>query len=724
MLPSSTLGKATPRQNVRHLQRRPASISPPASFGDQGSPESFGDRGSLEEGVMLRQHDFKEAEATRSFWQVKFSQDVRQILEMSAETVRNLTSVQLQVQQLQEVLEERVTSCEEGLPQAPETPDLPPKPTPRAEYCVDSERQKLVMHEMLHDAMHRFECSIAKRLEELHERLDEFHEVHLSNIHRFEEVMQHTATSSEQQDRLEALLSNHQEEAMSMHQHKPHEQLSRVKFATQSTVEHIPSSDPLVEFGKVSSKSCLQQRETENGNVDSKRRVSKSVEALHAITNLQLASELSAGGESAQESDIFDALDVQESPVDQLLRYINRVSLVVVLANTIFMGVTLDIAIDHWHRHESPPQWIQDIEITFTVAYCIEMLLRVALEKKQFCMGPNAGWNMFDLIIILFAVFDFLHNFGNFRMLRIFRILRIAKTARALRSMKLLRVWRVVISQDVLCPMIWSSAMLIGFLFVCALVFTTFAGDFTSTATADQEAEKTQLLELYGSVPATMKTIFAAVTGGESWRELSRPLSVISDLVLALYWVVIFIVIFGLMNTVTAVYCDAIIFNSNTDRLSFDDRRKFQLKQLRSLMQEGTSEPSGRIKKHELMKLLQGDAAPVLKQLGLELWVAQSLFSLLDAEKEGAIDIDEFIYLVLHLKGNPQNIHIASLEHQSKKIIVTVQSVVTLLEQTVAPQLANLLAQNALDRPSTRKSFDGRDGSHYEEPQRLVTTTF
>jgi len=648
---------------------------------------------------MLRQHDFKEAEATRSFWQVKFSQDVRQILEMSAETVRNLTSVQLQVQQLQEVLEERVTSCEEGLPQAPETPDLPPKPTPRAEYCVDSERQKLVMHEMLHDAMHRFECSIAKRLEELHERLDEFHEVHLSNIHRFEEVMQHTATSSEQQDRLEALLSNHQEEAMSMHQHKPHEQLSRVKFATQSTVEHIPSSDPLVEFGKVSSKSCLQQRETENGNVDSKRRVSKSVEALHAITNLQLASELSAGGESAQESDIFDALDVQESPVDQLLRYINRVSLVVVLANTIFMGVTLDIAIDHWHRHESPPQWIQDIEITFTVAYCIEMLLRVALEKKQFCMGPNAGWNMFDLIIILFAVFDFLHNFGNFRMLRIFRILRIAKTARALRSMKLLRVWRVVISQDVLCPMIWSSAMLIGFLFVCALVFTTFAGDFTSSATAEQEAEKTKLLELYGSVTRTMKTIFSAVTGGESWRELSRPLGVISDVVLFLYWLVIFVVIFGLMNTVTAVYCEAIIYKSNRDRLSFDDKRKtkLELRRLRSMMHEGPLEPDGRITKHDLMKLLKSDGAPVLKHLGLELWVAKALFRLLDAETERAVDIDEFVYLLLHLEGNPQNIHMASLEHQSKRILKKVQFIATLMEETVVPQLAGLLAENVAD---------------------------
>lgn len=676
---------------------------------------------------MLTHNVFKEAEQSRFFWQSKLSLEVKQVLEMSAETTHGLKSVQRQVQRLEEVLQKHITSNEGVSPLPPETQHPRPGTAPWDHDSADSDGQKKAMQEMLRDTMRRSSTTIADRLDELHERLDQ---VHLSHAQRLDEVLQDTASSREQFDRLATLLSSRQEEAILISHQEVPAQPSKESLAQQSSSEAmfegraplaLQSRDPLVEFGKVSSQGSRLPNQNTSTTLESQASLGErrggrksSFEAIGTVINLQLSRELNGVDDDEIEPNDFDALDVREDSIDRLLRYINRVSFVVVLINTVFMGVTLDISIHYWHRGETPPHWIRVIEIGFTIIYCIEMTLRVVLEKKQFCMGRSAAWNFFDLFVVLFAVFESLHSIRSTSLLRICRILRLLKTARALRSLQSLRVCRVVLKPEVMAPLLWTCGMLVGFLFVSALVFTTCVGDFTSTATVQQESEKLQLLEMYGSVYKTMKTIFSAVTGGEPWRELSRPLGVISEFVQFCFWLVIFIVIFGLMNTVTAVYCDNLIYHSNIDRLSFDRRRddKLQLKNLRSLLTQETVEDDGKIKRQQLMRVLKGSGASILKQLGLELWVAQALFRLLDAEDEGAVVIDEYVYGLLNLKGNAQNIHMSSLEHQSKRIVTKVQGMANLLEQTVVPQLALLSADGGgADGGGIRMQADSREST-------------
>merc|ERR1719410_315630 len=102
---------------------------------------------------------------------------------------------------------------------------------------------------------------------------------------------------------------------------------------------------------------------------------------------MQLTRELATDVDVDDERGELDVLEVRETPVDQLLRYINRISLAVVLANAVFMGITLDINVEYWRRGESPPPWIRVGEIIFTGVYCVEMLTRLALEKKGFILG-------------------------------------------------------------------------------------------------------------------------------------------------------------------------------------------------------------------------------------------------------------------------------------------------------------------------------------------------
>lgn len=254
--------------------------------------------------MMLTQHVFKEAEQSRFFWQHKISLEVKQVLEMSAETVRNLKSVQLQVQQLEDLLQKHVASSE-GVPQLPpEMQHPPPRPAPRDDSIVDLDSHKQVMQAMLSDTVRRSSSTIADRLEELHDRLDE---VRVSNTQRLEEVLQDTASSREQWDRLEALLSVRHEESIFISPQGAPRQPSQATYAQQPVAvgavlssrmaeDAVPSNDPLVEFGKVRQNDTMK-----NDMVKTKSSRKSAFESLGSINKLQLSRELFTGEDGEDE---------------------------------------------------------------------------------------------------------------------------------------------------------------------------------------------------------------------------------------------------------------------------------------------------------------------------------------------------------------------------------------------------------------------------------------
>merc|ERR1712037_474275 len=114
---------------------------------------------------------------------------------------------------------------------------------------------------------------------------------------------------------------------------------------------------------------------------------------------------------------------------------------------------------------------------------------------------------------------------------------------------------------------------------------------------------------------------------------------------------------------------------------------KSHLRQLRNLFNSQPLDAGGLIQRKHLLEVLTGEGAHHFKALGIQLPVAKALFRLLDVEDARAVEVDEYIYGLLHLKGNAATIHMATLMYQSKRLLFKVQRISALVEDHVMPIL-------------------------------------
>lgn len=151
--------------------------------------------------------------------------------------------------------------------------------------------------------------------------------------------------------------------------------------------------------------------------------------------------------------------------------------------------------------------------------------------------------------------------------------------------------------------------------------------------------------------------------------------------------------IFGLMNIVAAVIHDALAHVSNLDRDTTMHERnakeKAHLQNLRELLwnKSKTLDPDGKISRTRLMKILRSDGAQMLRGLGVQLGVAKALFNMLDVDEQQVLEIDEFIYGLSSLKGNPTTIRLTTLMHQNKKLLYRLRLLSVAVEDQMLPIL-------------------------------------
>merc|ERR1712190_347578 len=94
-------------------------------------------------------------------------------------------------------------------------------------------------------------------------------------------------------------------------------------------------------------------------------------------------------------------------------------------------------------------------------------------------------------------------------------------------------------------------------------------GDF------EGKLDRDAIMRWYGSLPASIYTLFGAISGGWSWNVVAEPLLSISPLLGILFCLYISFAIFCVLNVVTGVFVE----NANT--LIASDRHRMLMSQLK-----------------------------------------------------------------------------------------------------------------------------------------------
>lgn len=168
-------------------------------------------------------------------------------------------------------------------------------------------------------------------------------------------------------------------------------------------------------------------------------------------------------------------------------------------------------------------------------------------------------------------------------------------------------------------------------------------------------------------------TLFRSISGGIEWSVAAAPVTNINWTFGVIWTAYIAFTLFGILNVLTGIFCDAAMQAASADRSNIIETQMEQRAELvqtvRQVFLESDSDGSGHVTKAEFAEIMQNEELLAqLRALGVHAEEANGLFELLDDDDSGEVDVDEFVSGVLRLKGSAKAIDMATLLYENKKI--------------------------------------------------------
>eukprot|EP00747_Dinoflagellata_sp_TGD_P116636 gnl/TRDRNA2_/TRDRNA2_172431_c2_seq4.p1 gnl/TRDRNA2_/TRDRNA2_172431_c2~~gnl/TRDRNA2_/TRDRNA2_172431_c2_seq4.p1 ORF type:complete len:496 (+),score=56.05 gnl/TRDRNA2_/TRDRNA2_172431_c2_seq4:115-1488(+) len=280
-------------------------------------------------------------------------------------------------------------------------------------------------------------------------------------------------------------------------------------------------------------------------------------------------------------------------PPDTLLSrfvqiYMERLSSVVICGNAAFLGYAAEYAIAH--LDDPMPTHVQVGNWLFFAYYMIELVLKLIVHKHYFFFNCDAHWNWFDVALILSSAYDQAYSLwspsqgGSSGVMRLFRLFKMAKLLRILRVMKFFRELHLLLAPLLgsVRQLFWTLIMLALMLYIFGVIFLQAAGGALLADLDNHDLTKEAkdgLVEHWSSVDGAMLTLYMAITGGNDWADMAKPLKSTG---VQYYWLFLFYIAFltfAVLNILTGIFVDAAMTADSEAQtgLGFEDRTETTL---------------------------------------------------------------------------------------------------------------------------------------------------
>jgi len=229
-------------------------------------------------------------------------------------------------------------------------------------------------------------------------------------------------------------------------------------------------------------------------------------------------------------------------------------------------------------------------------------------------------------------------------------------------------------------------------------------------------AECQHLWFSYGGLFTTMESLYWAVSGGEDWSRLLLPLRVLHPVYQWVFYFFITFSMFAMLNVVTSVFVDSTMQRSQNDR-EFVVETELQGKQqfidsMEQVFEELDSDGSGQIKLSSLENhLLDPQHNAYFSALCLDAKQVRKLFHLMDTDRSGGIDREEFIGGCLSLRGQAKNLDVAILQYETRRLGHLVLRLGDHLDECLGHGSVHGSARSSHRSPTSRTSSGSRPES-------------
>jgi len=371
-----------------------------------------------------------------------------------------------------------------------------------------------------------------------------------------------------------------------------------------------------------------------------------------------------------------------------------NIGIALVIVNAVFIGWQ----VEHYARSGSYWSFRMPLEIIFATLFSVEFLAKAyAWGCKMFSRSPENHdfyWNLFDLTVVLFMWLEIameleiipaseVSSVSILRILRILRLVRIVKILRTLTFFRELRLMIEAIQRGSFC-LIWVVGLLVTAFYIFGVSLTQGAND-QCPGYADKEdgPEKEALAKLcfnFGSIASSILSLYAAMSGGVSWIELYYAVLPLGFMYIVIFLFYSIFSIFAVANIITGIFVDSAMKSSISDQESMVEeemrRREEYVNSIHKVFLDLDADGSGTIAVREFEQVVKSNKmAAYFHALGLEITDVKSLFALMDRDRTGAIDIEEFLVGCLRLKGEARSLDLAKLALQTEWMMETLENI-------------------------------------------------
>jgi len=245
---------------------------------------------------------------------------------------------------------------------------------------------------------------------------------------------------------------------------------------------------------------------------------------------------------------------------------------------------------------------------------------------------------------------------------------------------------------------------------------------FVQAASAHIEEEgqndsNADLIDMYGSLVQTMYTMIQAISGGNDWANLAKPLEMISPIYVIVFMLYVLFVTFGVLNVLTGVFLESAGEIMDRDLVAQAEfaRRETFCQEMHSMFDHIDRNHTGTISWDKFHDALSDETVKSFFTCQqLEAIDAHVLFTLI-AQDRVEIDISEFIMGCWRMAGNARTMHFTMVQQDFSSW----RRAVDLRVKALREQLDKILQQlsNQPDAPR-RRSNSG------EKSMRSFTNSF
>jgi voltage-gated sodium channel len=438
-------------------------------------------------------------------------------------------------------------------------------------------------------------------------------------------------------------------------------------------------------------------------------------------------------GGTAQHGEGAARREVQVPMVDKLP--FNITCTLVAIANIIVIGAEEDAGIPR-DAPLAARMSFWTMEVLFVTAFIGELVVRFVSKRREFLYD---FWNVLDCLLVGAAAFEafFLAPAGMGGQIRFFTVLRALRIVRVIRLVRMFAAFRelwllvggVVNSLKALG---WVGIIMAIVLYVCAIVTTAEIGHNHETyATGPSyDGEVWPYEKYFGTVLRSMFTLFQVMTLDGWCDDVVRHVVYRQPLLGVFFIVFLVVTAFGLVNVVVGIIVENTLAAAQVADQRVEERKSFirrdAVEKLHDILDKSDIRRTGEISFDELRCSYESHIVrEKFDQIGLTLEEIGEIFTLLDHDQCGRVELTRFAASCRELVGGAKRRdlaqievtvgslaqHLGTFEGQITRIENEVESLANLAEDFMQNTVRVLTGFDGSQKPPTR-STEGGFGHH------------